>query len=58
MQNIKLTLKVKSFRIWACGQNIYEFENETNPRGYSDPVLGLYTFIYYDLCSHLKDAFT
>ena len=27
------------------GQNIYEFENEINPRVCSDPVLGLYTCI-------------
>ena len=40
---VKLTLKGKTFRKWASGQNIYELENEINPRGYSDPVLGLYT---------------
>ena len=42
-----MTLKGKTFRKWASGQNIYEFEKEINPRGHSDPVLGLYT--RYDL---------
>ena len=41
----KMTLKGKTSRKWASGQNIYEFEKEINPRGYSDPVLGLYTCI-------------
>ena len=44
-KTVKLTLKGKAFRKRASGQNIYEFEKEINPRGYSDPVLGLYTCI-------------
>ena len=40
---VKMTLKGKSFRKWASGLNFYEIENEINLRGYSDPVLGLYT---------------
>ena len=37
---VKMTLKGKTFRKWASGQNtrIYEFEKEIKPRGYSDPV--------------------
>ena len=42
---VKMTLKGKPFRKWANGQNIYEFEKEINSRGYSDPVLELYTCI-------------
>ena len=29
----------------AYGHDIYEFEKEIDPRGYSDPALGLYTRI-------------
>ena len=28
---------------WLKGEKIYDFEIEIVPRGYSDPVLGLYT---------------
>ena len=46
-KTVKMTLKgEKTSRKLASGQNIYEFENEINPRGYSDSVLGLYTCIY------------
>ena len=45
-KTVKLTLKGKSFRKWATGQNSYEFEKEINPRGYSDFVLGLYRRIW------------
>ena len=47
MENtVKMTLKGKTFRKWASEQNIYEFEKEINPIGHSDPVLGLYTYMY------------
>ena len=45
-KTVKLMLTGKALRKWASGQNIYEFEKEINPRGYSDPVLGLYTRIW------------
>ena len=35
----------KNFRKLANGQNVYDFEKEIDPRGYSDPALGLYTCI-------------
>ena len=44
-KTVKMTLKGKTFKKWANEQNIYEVEKETKPRGCSDPVLGLYTFI-------------
>ena len=37
-KTVKMTLKGKT-RKWASGQNIYKFEIEIKPRGYSDPVL-------------------
>ena len=37
-KTVKMTLKGKTSRKWASGQNIYEFE-KNNPRGYSDPVM-------------------
>ena len=33
-----IATKGKTFWKWANGQNIYEFENEIDPRYYSDPV--------------------
>ena len=42
-KTVKMTLKGITFKKWASGQNIYEFDKEINPRGYFDPVLGLYT---------------
>ena len=45
-KTVKLTLKGKTFRKWASGQIIYEFEKEINPSGYSDPVLGLYIYMF------------
>ena len=46
MQNtLKMILKGNASRKWTNGQNIYEFEKEIKPRGYFDPVLGLYTCI-------------
>ena len=42
-KTVKMTLKGKTFRKWASGLNFNEFETEMNLRGYSDPVLGLYT---------------
>ena len=45
-KTVKMTQKGKTFRKWANEQNIYEVEKETKPRGCSDPVLGLYTFIW------------
>ena len=44
-KTVKMTLKGKTSGIWASGQNIYEFEKEINPSGYSDSVHGLYTSI-------------
>ena len=44
-KTVKMTLKGKTFKKWASGQNIYEFEKEIKPRDCSDPVLGLYTCI-------------
>ena len=41
-KTVKMTLNGKTSMKWASGQNIYEFEKEINPRGYSDPFLGLY----------------
>ena len=41
-KTVKLTLKGKTIRKCASGQNFYEFGKGINPRGYSDPVLGLY----------------
>ena len=38
-KTVKMRLKVKTSRNWANGQNIYQFENENNSRGYSDLVL-------------------
>ena len=48
-KTVELTLKGKTFRKWASGQNIYEFEKEINPRG----ILTLsWGYIHvYDLCS-------
>ena len=43
-KTVKMTLKGNSIGKWANGHNIFEFEKEINPRGYSDPVLGLYTY--------------
>ena len=43
-KSVKMTLKGKTSRKLASGQNIYEFEKEINPRGLA-PVLGLYTCI-------------
>ena len=37
----KMTLKEKTSRKWANGRNVYEFEKEINPKGYSNSVLGL-----------------
>ena len=42
-KTVKMTQKRTPFKKWSSGQNIYEFENEITPRGYSDPVLGLCT---------------
>ena len=42
-KTVKMTLKGKTFRKWASGQNVVE--KEIKLRGYSDPVLGLYTCI-------------
>ena len=39
-KTVKMALKGKTSRKLACGQNIYEFEKEIDPRGYSDRVLG------------------
>ena len=50
-KTVKLTLKEKTFRKWASGQNIYEFEKEINPTAYSDPVLSKGYIHVYDLCS-------
>ena len=41
----KYTQMGKTFRKWASGQKIYEFEKEINPRCYYDPALGLYACI-------------
>ena len=38
---VKISLKGK----WANGQNTDDFEKEIDPRGYSDPALGLNTCI-------------
>ena len=38
-----MSFKGKTYRQWANGQDIYYFENKIDPRGYYDPVLGLYT---------------
>ena len=38
-----MTLKGKTSRKWAIGQNFHEFEKGIKPKGDSDPVLGLYT---------------
>ena len=40
-KTVKMTLKEKTSRKWASERNIYEFEKEINPKGYSDSVLGL-----------------
>ena len=42
-KTVKMTLDgKKTSRKWASGQSsIYEFEQENNPRWYSDPVLEL-----------------
>ena len=48
-KTFKMTLKGKPSKKWAGGQNIYEFEKESNPRGYSDSVLGLYD-LYSQTC--------
>ena len=56
-KNVKLTLKGKTFRNWASGQNIYEFEKEINPRGYSDTVLGIYTCVWPLLSNKLIDVY-
>ena len=57
-----MTLKGKTFRKWASGQNIYEFEKEISPKGYSDLVLGLYTCMAFivrqDIHVYLRSAFT
>ena len=39
-KTVKMTLNGKTFKKWASGQNIYGFENEIKPRGYSNPALG------------------
>ena len=39
-KTVKMSLKGKTFRKWANGQNIYKFEKEIDLRVYSDPVLG------------------
>ena len=44
-KTLKMILKGNASRKWTNGQNIYEFEKEIKPRGYFDPVLGLYTCI-------------
>ena len=44
-KTVKMTLEGKTLRKWTIGHNTYEFEKEINHRGYSDPVLGLYTCI-------------
>ena len=35
-KTVKMTLKGKTSRKWASGQNIYDFEEEINPSRYSD----------------------
>ena len=46
-KTVKMSLKGKTFRKLASGQNNYELEKEINPRGYSNPVLGLYMFMTF-----------
>ena len=41
-RKLKMSFKGQTYWKWANGQNIYEFEKEMDPRGNSDPVLGLY----------------
>ena len=53
-----MSLKVQTFRKLANGQTICEFEKEIDPRGYSDPVLGLYIYDHYSQTSllvHISD---
>ena len=40
-----MSLKGKTSRNWANGQNIYDSENKIDTRGSSVPGLGLYTCI-------------
>ena len=44
-KTVKITLKDKNFQEMSKWTEYYEFEKEINPKGYSDSVLGLYTFI-------------
>ena len=39
----------ENFRKWTNGQNNYDFEKEIDPRGYFDPALGLYTYMYMNI---------
>ena len=40
---VKMSLKGKTSRKWANGQNIYDSENKIDLRGSTVPALGLYT---------------
>ena len=42
---VKMSLKRKTSRKWANGQNIYDSENKIDPRDSSVLALGLYTCI-------------
>ena len=44
---VKMTLKGKTSRKWASGQNIYEFEKEINPRVYSDCPGVIYIYMTF-----------
>ena len=44
LKAVKMSLKGKTSRKWANGQNIYDFEKDIDPRGFSDPALGLNTY--------------
>ena len=45
---VKMSLKGKLKEI-GNGQNNSDFEKETDPKGYSDPDLGLYTYMYMNI---------
>ena len=61
---VKMSLKGKTSRKWANGQNIYDSENKIDPQGFICPCPGtiymyivkqIYLYMSQNLSEHLQD---